>query len=474
MAENINGTSPAAAAKTSQSATSAVIRRMSYTEFLDTSPLNGYLLLVVLGVSVAQMLDGMDFQSTSFALPLIVREFKLTPTQAGTLGSTTNLGIMIGSLISGFLSDRFGRRPILQWVLFTYSFGTLLSAIAGSYQFLLLARLIAGLGIGAEHPVAVALLAEYSPKRLRHIIVPLSPWFYGIGWSLCALLATLIVPKFGWRGIYWVGVTPALVILYVRRYMPESVRYLLQRGRIQEAGETTRKIADKAGFADVELVPPEMAKAEKKPTLAEQLHSLRYFASTAIVLGFFYVAFHIQNVGFNAWLPSIFVKQGFTLLRSYQFTTLSLVVVPIGQLGAMWLQDKMPRKWAVLLIAAITSCSFFALGFSFEMKYPIAVIVGCSMAYQFFANAIVPILYTLSAELFPTRVRSLGIGVVSAFSRTGSIVGPVAIGLFMSFGTAIHQIIYYFAIPLAVAAILGIVLIKVDSRQKALEQVTGA
>ena len=474
MAENIGNSPTANAAAAQSSTTTAVIRRMTYTEVLDGSPLSGLLFLVVFGVAVAQILDGIDFQSTSFALPLIVREFKLTPAFAGALGSTTNLGVMIGALLSGLLSDRFGRKPILQWILFTYSFGTFLSAVAWSYQFLLIARFIAGLGIGAEFPVAFALLAEYSPKRLRHILVPLGPLFYSVGWICCALLATVVIPKLGWRGIYWVGVTPALMIIYVRRFMPESVRYLLHKGRIKEAGEITRRIADRAGFADVELVPPEMAYAERKPSVAEQLHSLRQFTLTVIVLGFFYLAFHIQNVGFNAWLPSIFVKQGFTLLRSYAFTTFSLLVVPVGQLGAMWLQDKLPRKWAMLLLAGIASCFFFAVGLSFEMKYSITVIVACAVAYQFFSNAIVPILITLNAELFPTRVRGLGIGLVSAFSRTGSIVGPLAMGLFMSFGTAIHQIIYYFAVPLAIMAIVGAIFIKVDSRQKALEQVTGS
>ena len=197
---------------------------------------------------VAQVLDGFDFQSTSFALPLIIQEFKITPTQAGAIGSFTNIGLLVGALIFAPLSDRFGRKPIFQWALFTYAFGTFLSAIAPNYQFLLGARFTAGLGIAAEFPVAFALLAEYSPKRLRHIFVGSGAIGYSVGWFVCAVVATAIVPTFGWRALFWIGVAPAVMIIYVRRYIPESVRFLLQQGRLQEAGEITQRLADQAGI----------------------------------------------------------------------------------------------------------------------------------------------------------------------------------------------------------------------------------
>jgi len=450
---------------------SAGKKRMTYTEFLDNSPMSGFLWFIVIGVSLAQILDGVDFQSTAFALPLIVREFKITPTQAGGIGSLTNLGLLFGALIFSPLSDRFGRKAIFQWVLFTYAFGTFLSAISWNYSSLLAARFIAGLGIGAEFPVAFALLAEFAPKRLRHKFMASGPMMYSFGWFVCALVSTLVIPKFGWRGIYWLGVSPALMIIYVRRYMPESVRFLLMRGRVKEAGEIARMMADKAGMHDVELVPPEQGPVEKRPSLREQFSALRFVLLSIIVIGFFFFANNIQNTGFSTWLPSIFVRQGFTLLRSFRFTTIILVVTPIGQVFAMWLQDKLPRKWAMLLLAGISACCFFAFGLSFEYKLPIEATIAFNVGYQFFSQGVVVILYTLGAELFPTRVRSLGMGLVTAFGRIGSILGPFVLGVFLTFGTAIHQIIYYFTIPLVVAALFAVACIRIDSRQKALEQV---
>jgi putative MFS transporter len=447
--------------------------QMTYTEFLDESPMTRFLWVILLGCVVAQILDGFDFQATSFALPLVIQEFKITPTQAGAIGSFTNIGLLLGALIFSPLSDRFGRKPIFQWALFTYGFGTFLSAIAPSYKFLLAARFIAGVGIAAEFPVAFALLAEYSPKRLRHIFVGLGAIGYSAGWFVCAVVATAIVPALGWRAIFWVGIAPALMIIYVRRYVPESVRFLLQQGHLQEASDITRRLADQAGFTSVTLRPPEAANAVARPSIAEQFSALRFFAVAIIVLGLFQLANNVQVVGFGTWLPSIFVKQGFTLTRSFTFTMIVLAVTPIGQFFGMWLQDKMPRKWAMLLLAGISALCFFGFGLSFEYHYPIAVIVGCDVGYQFFSGGVVPIVYTLSVELFPTKVRSLANGLIVASARIGSITGPLVLGFFLTLGTEIHQIIYYFALPLVLAAIVVVIFLRVDARQKTLEQVTG-
>ena len=233
-----------------------------------------------------------------------------------------------------------------------------------------------------------------------------------------------------------------------------------------------RRLADQAGFANVELVPPDATKVEAKPSLIEQFSALRIYAIPIVVLGLFQLANNIQVVGFGTWLPSIFVNQGFTLTKSFSFTMVVLAVTPIGQLFGIWLQDKMPRKWAMLLLAGASALCFFGFGLSFEYKFPIEIIVAFDVGYQFFSGGVVPIVYTLSVELFPTKVRSLGNGLIVASARIGSIFGPLILGIFLTLGTEIHQIIYYFALPLVLAAIIVVICIKTDPRQRALEEVT--
>lgn len=453
------------------SSTLAGVRRMTYTEFLDDCPMTGFLWTLLLGCVLAQILDGFDFQTTSFALPLIIKEFAISPAQAGLIGSVTNIGLLLGALLFAPLADRIGRRPIFQWALFAYAFGTLLSAIAPTYGVLLLARFITGLGIAAEFPVAFSLLAEYSPKRLRHIFVGSGAIGYSFGWFVCAVVATIVVPTFGWRALFWIGVTPALMIVYVRRYIPESIRFLLQQGRTAEAAAVARKIADDAGYGAIELVAPDST-AEVRPNVGQQFSALRLSALAIIVLGLFQLANNIQVVGFGTWLPSIFLRQGFTLTKSFTFTMIVLAVTPLGQIFGMWLQDKMPRKWAMLLLSGASAVCFFGFGLSFEYKWPIEIIVACDVGYQFFSGGVVPIFYTLTSELFPTKCRALASGLVIAAARLGSISGPYILGLFLTFGTVIHQIIYYFTMPLVAAAVILVLTVKVDSRQKTLEEVT--
>ena len=435
--------------------------------------MSGFLWLILLGCVIAQTLDGFDFEATSFALPLVIREFHITATQAGAIGSATNFGLLLGALLFAPISDRFGRKPVFQWALATYSLGTLLSAIAPNYGFLLMSRFIAGIGIAAEFPAAFALVAEYAPKRLRHVFVGSGAIAYSFGWFVSAVVATAVVPILGWRFLFWIGVTPALVIIYVRRFIPESVRFLLQQGRVEEAGAITRRLADAAGFAHIKLVPPEKAAVKTKPITPGKSSALRFYAVAIIVLGLFQIANNVQVVGFGTWLPSIFLRQGFTLTRSFAFTLIVLAVTPLGQLFGMWLQEKMQRKWAMLLLSGVSAFCFFGFGLSFEYKWPIALTLILDMGYQFFSGGVVPILYTLSTELFPTKIRSMATGLIIASARIGSISGPFVLGFFLTLGTQIHQIIYYFTLPLVVAAAIVAICLKVDSRQRSLEEVTG-
>lgn len=445
-------------------------RRLTYTEFLDRAPMSRFHWLLVAGVAVAQVLDGFDYQSTSFALPSLTHEFHLNPAAAGAVGSATNIGLLVGALLFSVLSDRVGRRPIFVTVLATYALGTFLSAVAPSYPALLAARVVAGLGIGAEFPIAFALLAEYSPARLRHVLIPLGPCCYGAGFVLAGLLSAALIPALGWRSVYWVGIAPALLVLYVRRYIPESIRFLVARRRLAEAARVAEHVLTATRTRDVELVPPE-AQPAVGLGLGRRMSLLRASAAAVVALSLLYFCYYIQSFAILTWLPTIFVRQGFTLVRSFDYTVIILVATPLSMLLAAWLQDRIDRRYALLLLTVLGGAFFLAFGLSFEFRLPLAVTVGSQFLQGLFGSGVVAILYTLGTELFTTDVRSLGMGVVTAVGRLGAIAGPSVLGILLTFGTAIHQIIYWFTLPLLVAALLALVLIRVDPRQKTLERV---
>jgi putative MFS transporter len=460
--------------KTTMPGLTPVKVRMTYTEFLDNSPMTGFLWTLLAGVLLASLLGGMDFMVTSFALPGIIREFKLNPAMAGAIFSAGNIGMALGAIFFPLLSDRIGRRPIFQWVLIIFAAGSFLSAIASSFQMMLGARFITGVGLGAEIPIVLAVLAEYAPLRLRHIFIPLVSVFAAIGFIVAALLSIWLIPAFGWRSVFWAGIAPALLITFIRRYTPESIRFLLSRGRTEEAGRIANDIAGGAQFGNVELVPPVMEKSQPKLSLGGQLALLRPIWLPTLLLAIFYFCSFIQIFGVNAWLPTIFVRQGFKLTASFGYTLMIYSVAPFSHVVAMWLMAKVSRRWALFIMPAGGTIFFILFGLSFEYKWPVPVLVGSQILQVLLAQGVVSVLFTFSSEIFPTPVRSLGLGLVTGVGRFGAVLGPFVVGLALLWGARISQVIYVFATPLFVIAVITLLVVKIDTRQKTLDHISDA
>ena len=447
--------------------------KMTYVEFLDKSPMTPFHWLLVIGVSLAQFLDGIDYMALAYALPMVIKDFRLNPTQAGLLGTATNFGLLLGSLFFSLLSGRFGRRPVFLSVVLTYAIGTGLCAIAPSYEWLLVFRFIAGIGIGAEFPVVVAYLAEYAPVKHRHWIIPTSTIMYPVGWIAASFLAVWLVPKHGWRIIFWIGVSPALMVLFIYQFMPESVRYLLVRGKTEEAGRIVRRLADKYGMSDTELVPPLSAPGKKSGDevgLRGQLSALRRSFGPLMAMSAICFMYFVQSYGLGVWLPTLFVKQGFTLLKSFWFSTFTVIAQPFAITLATWQQQRFQRKVALLMQIFIGSAFFILFGLSFELRMPGEVTVAARFLSILLGAGFAPILLTMCAEVFPTNCRSLGTGIVLGFGRVGAMAGPFAIGLFLSLGSQIHDIVYGLCAPMLLLSIAVILVIKGDPRGKTLEE----
>jgi len=448
-------------------------KRMTYTEFLDNQKMTKFLWFLVFGVIIAEILDGMDFQITAFALPGIIKEFKLNPAQAGVVSSIGNIGLMVGATVFSLLADRFGRKPMFTWVIFTFAVGSLLSAIAPSYNALLWARFICGLGLGAEMPIGTTVLAEFAPRKHRHTFVIMVPLVWAIGFIVASVLSIAVVPTHGWRAIYWVGTAPVVFIVAVRFFLPESVRWLISKGRVEEAAAITKNIARRAGMADIELVPPVLSKDEVKLSFGRQISMLSAVRVPALVIAFAYFGYFLQNWGIAAWLPTMFMRQGFDLMKSFTYTLISMLAIPISQLlSGVVLQEKMNRKWA-LFIAGMGGTVFCVLfGISLQRHWSVQAIVTLKLLQTLVQQGTIAICMTLCAELFPTPVRSLGSGFVQALGRFGAVLGPFILGLLLKIGVPISNVLYALSVPVVLASIVAVVGLKFDPRQRALEDIS--
>ena len=195
---------------------------------------------------VGVMFDACDFALFGMALPPVAREFGLNQAQAGLLATVGLVGAFLGALFWGTISDYIGRRTAFSATIGIFSLFTGLVAASWNVASLSVFRFVSNFGLGGEVPVALTLTAEYSPSRIRGRMTGSMMAAFPLGLALAALLAYFIIPTYGWRAVFIIGVVPAVLLFFVRLVMPESVRYLISRGRVDEAEKTVASIEAKA------------------------------------------------------------------------------------------------------------------------------------------------------------------------------------------------------------------------------------
>lgn len=438
-----------------------------HLDYADEVRLTRFHLVLVVGIALAQILDGYDFQITSYALPGFSKEFGLNPGQAGSVAAAGNFGLLIGAIVFSQLADRFGRKPIFQLVLFSYALGSLLSGLAPNYQFLVGARFLAGLGIGAEFPVAFALLAELTPRKWRSKFIPLGPIMYGIGFIVAGLTSIFLLQASSgaaWRNGYLLGVIPALLIIYVRTQLPESVRFLVQKGRLDEATRVVQRIARSAG--EVFEAP-----AGAHVTVTEQARvPMRPYRSAIIMLGGLIALRSLSDYGVGAFLPQIFASQGYALLLAFTYTLIISGIQPLAQLFGGWFQDRVTERrtalWVTLWVGALLNLSF---ALTIYFGGPIQLAVAFQVLATLIGGAYVAIYYTLGTELFPTAIRSAAVGWETAIGRTGAVIGPLLLGTLAATGLPFATILTFWYIPAFLAGLIPFLGLHGRTRDRSLE-----
>ena len=204
-----------------------------------------YALLVIGGLGYT--FDGMDNALIAFLLPSIQREWGLSNGPLGILASATPFGYLVGALVAGTIADRIGRKPIMLWALAVYTVFTLVAALAPGFEVFAGARILAGVGIGAESVIIAPYLAEFVPPQRRGWFVGALAGFFSFGYVGAALLGRFIVPssEHGWRWAQLVTAVPIVLLLWWRRSLHESPRYLLARGRRAEAETVVTTFEDR-------------------------------------------------------------------------------------------------------------------------------------------------------------------------------------------------------------------------------------
>ena len=427
-----------------------------------------YKLLAVTGLG--WLFDAMDTGLISFVLPILSKEWGLTPAQAGWIGSVGLIGMALGAVLAGSIADRVGRKTVFSATVIIYSVATGLCALSWSYESLLVFRFFVGFGLGGELPVAATLMSEFSPSHLRGRFIVLLESFWGLGWLVAALIAYVLIPRFGWQIAFIIGTVPALYVFLIRLHMPESIRYLLSKNRIAEAKQIILDIEKKLGV-ESEPFKSELSIEEKSQILAVEpkpsiLFSRAFRVRTSMLwIAWFGIVF--SYYGIFMWLPSIVFAQGFEVVKSFEYVLIMTIAQLPGYFAAAYLVEVIGRKYTLssfLLLSGV--CAFF-----FGSAESVTALLAWGVGMSFFNLGAWGVIYTYTPEQYPTSIRGLGSGWAAGFGRIGGMIAPVLAGTLIASGAGVDHIFAMFA---SVFVVISVVVISmgVESKQKSLEEVS--
>lgn len=410
-----------------------------------------YKLLAITGLG--WMFDAMDTGIIAFVLPTLAREWGLSPAEMGYIGSIGLVGMAIGAVLAGGLADRIGRKKMFAATLVIYSVATGLCGIAGSFEMLLFFRFLVGFGLGGQLPVAVTLVSEFSPPASRGKFIVLLESFWGLGWLAAALISYLIIPRFGWHIAFIIGAIPALYVFYIWRQVPESVRYLLNKGRESEAQSIVAKI-EKAG--GIEVLPfhheTEYDVVDKTKVAFKEILTATYIKRT-IMLWCLWFGIVYSYYGIFTWLPSLMVKSGMTEIRTFEYVLVMTLAQLPGYYVAAYLVDRIGRK--ATLVSFLSCCAVCAYFFGQGGSAVEVLVWGSFMS--FFNLGAWGVVYTYTPEMYPTRIRALGSGWAAGIGRIGGILAPTVVGFMLGANSTFNDIFLMFTVVmLGIAFIVGV------------------
>ena len=409
----------------------------------------------LLGTSgVGWALDAMDVGLISFIVAALAEQWGLTDSEKSWVFSVGFIGMAAGATLGGLLADKIGRRSVFALTLLIYGIATGAAALATSLGVLLVFRFLVGLGLGAELPVASTLVSEFAPKRIRGRVIVWLEAFWAIGWILAALIGYFIVAGSddGWRWGLVIGAVPAIYALVIRLHAPESVRFLETKGKYDEAEKIVQEYEESAG-PEYEYTGPTVQSevdAEKYKLPQVDKHLTIWSPSMrrrTIALWIIWFAINFSYYGAFTWIPSLLTAQGFSLVKSFEFTLIITLAQIPGYALSAYLIEKIGRRSTLAIFLAGSAVAAILYGQA-AVDWQI---IAAGMMLSFFNLGAWGALYAIGRELYPTTVRGTGTGAAAGFGRIASIITPLLVPLFIGWGGNVLTFTV-FSIAFAIAA----------------------
>ncbi|MGI8281282.1 MFS transporter [Bacillus mycoides] len=387
----------------------------------------------LLGIAgLGWLFDAMDVGMLSFVIVALQKDWGLSTQEMGWIGSVNSIGMAVGALLFGILSDKIGRKSVFIITLLLFSIGSGLTALTTTFAMFLVLRFLIGMGLGGELPVASTLVSESVEAHERGKIVVLLESFWAGGWLIAALISYFVIPKYGWEVAMVLSAVPALYALYLRWNLPDSPRF--------------QKVA-------------------KRPSVIENIKSVwsEEYRKATIMLWILWFCVVFSYYGMFLWLPSVMVLKGFSLIKSFQYVLIMTLAQLPGYFTAAWFIERLGRKFVLVTYLIGTACSAYVFGIADSLT---ALIVA-GMLLSFFNLGAWGALYAYTPEQYPTTIRGTGAGMAAAFGRIGGILGPLLVGYLVASQASLSLIFTIFCGSILIGA-LAVVILGQETKQREL------
>jgi putative MFS transporter len=407
---------------------------------LDRLPATRSIWKLVLMLSLGGCFEYYDLFFTAYIGPGLVRTGMFSSTSASFFGFTglasfvaaTFTGLFLGTFLFSFTADKSGRRVIFTCSLLWYSVASIVMAFQNTAPHILIWRIVAGIGIGVELVTIDTYIAELVPRELRGRAFAFNAIVQFLTLPVVALAAWLLVPRHplgldGWRWVVLIGAAGAIFVWFIRQSVPESPRWLIAHGKLEEAERVVTaleaRVESELGAKLPVAVP--VANEQAKGNFAD-IFRAPYLGRTLMLVVFQFFQ-TVGYYGFSSWVPTLMIAAGVTTTLSLRYSFLIALAAPFGPLLTMSVADRTERKWQIVLSAICIAV--FGVLFS-EQRNPVWL-VACGVMLTCSNNCMSFAFHAYQSELFPTRVRAQAVGFVYSWSRLSAIFSSFLIGFFL-------------------------------------------
>ncbi|UPO91069.1 aromatic acid/H+ symport family MFS transporter [Niallia sp. Man26] len=428
------------------------MNKIVLSSFLNNSKLTNFHKLLLFICFFIITFSGYELSVFGAIVPVVIKEWNISSTQVGFIGSSAMFGMMLGAILLSFLADKFGLKKLLIISIVIFNFFIVLATFTDSGLMFGICRFMAGVGSGGATPIVISLITEYAPKKSKAKMVAFAICGNQVGGILASFVAMNVMPRFGWEPVLWLSFLPLLLIPIFIKIIPESPQFLVQNNQEEKLKSLLYKI-DKNYKENLEntaqLIVTSKVQEEKVQKVSYLELFTKRFALGTVLITLIYICGLLTINGVNVWLPQVMNQNGYALGSSLTFSIILNLGTLIGTILWAITADKIGFKILMPVIYVMGAISLFGMGIKANLiiLYLFVALIGI---FAFSAHSL---MNTFVSQYYPTEIRTTGLGFANSTGRIGGMLGPIIGGMLLTANVSITVWFLSFAIPGILAAI---------------------